>query len=86
MVSVMRKRVINGVALRTIRELKAETDPSFRGGTFGPKCLMSHAHLINIEKGRKFPPEDVIHRIAALLGVPVDAISHTIDIAQEAIA
>jgi transcriptional regulator with XRE-family HTH domain len=39
---------------------------------------MSHAHLCNIEAGRKQPPEEVIHRIAAHLGVPVDAISYLI--------
>ena len=38
---------------------------------------MSHAHLSNIEAGRKNPPEDVIERIAAQLGVPVDVISYT---------
>jgi DNA-binding XRE family transcriptional regulator len=82
----MRKRVINGVALRTIRELKAKDDTSFRGGTFGPTCGMSHVHLINIEKGRRFPREEVVLHIAAKLGVPVDAISHTIETAEEAIA
>ena len=40
----------------------------------------------NIEAGRKQPPEEVIHRIAALLGVPVDAISYTIELAEEAAA
>lgn len=72
----MSKRVILPGALKAIRDLKAASDPVFRGGTFGPKCLMSHAHLCNIEAGRKNPPEDVIHRIAAHLGVPVDAISY----------
>jgi hypothetical protein len=45
---------------------------------------MSHAHLCNIEAGRKQPPEEVIHRIAAHLGVPVDAISYVIEEAEVA--
>lgn len=72
----MSKRVVIGEAIKAIREAKAATDPSFRGSTFAITCLMSHAHLCNIEAGRKFPPEDVIHRIAAHLGVPVQAISY----------
>ena len=80
----MRKRVINGTALRTIRELKAKEDRSFLSGNFAPTCLMSQAHLINIEKGRRFPPEDVIVRIASRLDVPVDAISYVLP--QEAAA
>lgn len=72
----MSKRVINGPAVRAIRELKEKVNPDFAGSRFAIKCLMSHAHLVNIEKGRKFPPEDVIHRIAAHLEVPVDAISY----------
>lgn len=74
----MRKRVINGTALRTIRELKAASDPAFKGSRFAIACLMSHAHLINIEKDRKSPPEEVIQRIAERLGVPVEAISHEV--------
>lgn len=74
----MMKRLALGGAIRAIREAKAAGDPQFRGSQFAIACLMSHAHLVNIEKGRKQPPEDVIHRIAARLGVPVDAISYQI--------
>lgn len=72
----MSKRVALGAAIKAIREAKAATDPNFRGSVFAIKCQMSHAHLCNIEAGRKNPPAEVIHRIAALLGVPVDAISY----------
>lgn len=72
----MMKRVALPGAIRAIREAKAEVDPKFRGSVFASTCLMSHAHLVNIEKGRKQPPEDVIHRIAAHLGVSIDAISY----------
>ena len=74
----MSKRVILGGAVKAIRSAKAAHDPAFRGSQFAIKCLMSHAHLSNIEAGRKYPPEDVIHRIAAHLGVPVEAISYTV--------
>lgn len=82
----MRKRVILPLALKTIRDMKADADPQFRGGTFGPKCGISHGHLCNVEAGRKQPPEELIHRIAAHLGVDVDAISYLEPIAMEAIA
>lgn len=82
----MGKRVINGFALRAIRELKAATDPAFRGSQFATACLMSHAHLINIEKERKSPPIEVVERIATQLGVPVEAISYEIQIPDKAAA
>lgn len=75
MLAHMSKRVANGAAIKAIREIKAEQDPAFRGSRFSIKCLMTPGHLCNIEKGRKNPPEEVLHRIAAHLGVPVDAIS-----------
>lgn len=68
--------MILGGAVKAIRSSKAATDPKFRGSQFATTCLMSHAHLCNIEAGRKLPPEDVVHRIAAHLGVEVDAISY----------
>lgn len=72
----MSKRRALGGAIRAIREARAVADPKFRGSVFATTCLMSHGHLSNIEAGRKQPSEDVIHRIAAHLGVPVDAISY----------
>jgi hypothetical protein len=80
----MSKRQILGGAVKAIRSAKAESDPKFRGSQFAVTCLMSHAHLCNIEAGRKQPPEHVIHRIAAHLGVPVEAISY--EISTEAVA
>lgn len=75
----MRKRVLLGGALKGIRKAKAVTDPAFMGSQFAIACGMSHAHLCNIEAGRKLPPESVIERIAAALGEPVDAISYVIE-------
>lgn len=75
--SAQRRRII-GPALKAIREAKATHDPSFRGSEFAVRCLMTPGHLCNIEHGRKQPPEDVIHRIAAHLGVPIEAISYTV--------
>lgn len=75
----MSKRIALGPAIKAIREARLAADPGFRGSVFATTCLMSHAHLCNIEAGRKQPPEEVIHRIAAHLGVTVDAISYVIE-------
>lgn len=74
----MSNRIVLGAAVKAIREARREIDEDFRGSTFAIKCQMSHAHLCNIEAGRKQPPEEVIHRIAAHLRVPVDAISYVV--------
>lgn len=74
----MSKRVILPGAVKAIREAKAASDPSYRIGQFAPRVLMSTGHLCNIEAGRKQATEDVIHRIAAHLGVPVTAISYEV--------
>lgn len=72
----MSKRNALGPAIKAIREIKAQTDPAFTLSQFAPRCFMSAGHLSNVESGRRGAPEDVIHRIAAHLGVPVDAISY----------
>lgn len=82
----MSKRLVLGAAVKAIREAKAKTDPDFRGSSFATTCLMSHAHLCNIEAGRKQPSEDVTHRLAAHLGVPIGAISYFTEPALEAVA
>ena len=89
----MSKRVALPGAIKAIREARAGAynpktktyaiDPSFGVGVFATKVLMSSAHLVNIEAGRKTVTEDVLHRIAAHLGVPVDAISY---VASEEVA
>lgn len=70
----MRKTIANGKAIKAIRQAK-----QIPGSTFATACLMSHAHLCNIEAGRKHPPLEVIERIATGLGVDVDAISHQVN-------
>jgi len=79
----MSKRVILPGAAKAIREAKAETNPDYRLGQFATKVMVSSGHLCNIEAGRKAATEELIHRIAAHLGVPVDAISY-LDVAQAA--
>jgi hypothetical protein len=84
-VSHMSKRVVLGPAIRAIRQLRAEADPAtFASGPFAAKCFMSTSHLSNVEAGRRGVPEDMAHRIAAHLGVPVEAISYVIE--SEAVA
>ena len=80
----MRKRIALAGAIKAIREAKAESDPQYRGSRFAIACGMSHAHLSNIEAARKHATPDVIERIAAQLGVPVDAISYVIETEVEA--
>lgn len=81
----MSKRVALPGAIKAIRETKAgyvkanrsyTGDPSFGASRFATTCLISAAHLCNIEAGEKSASEELIHRIAAHLGVPVDAISY----------
>lgn len=82
MVADMSKRVVLPHAVKAIREAKAEGDVAYKLGPFAAKCLISSSHLCNIEASRKPATEDLIHRIAAHLGVPITAISY--EISQEA--
>ena len=83
-VAAMSNRTILGAAVRAIREARAVADPGkFAGSRVAIAAGMSHAYLCNIEKGRKYPPEPVIARIADALGVEVDAISYLTDTATE---
>ena len=67
----MRKRTVNGPAIRAIREALG-----IPGSIFATRCLISHAYLNNIERERKYPPTPVLQRIANELGVSLDAISY----------
>jgi len=91
----MSKRVALPGAIKAIREAKAgyvpsnrsyTGDPEFGTSRFATTCLLSAAHLCNIEAGRKPASEEVIHRIAAHLRVPVDAISYVIEQQEAAVA
>lgn len=80
----MSKRVILPGAVRAIRKARAASDPDFRGSVFATKCLISHAHLCNLEKGTKRASEEAIIRIAQALNVDIDDISYVIE--TEAVA
>lgn len=67
----MSKRVALGPAIKAIRTAKG-----IPGGKFATDCLMSHAHLCNVEAGRRPPSLEHIQRIASVLDVPLDAISY----------
>jgi hypothetical protein len=83
----MSKRVALGPAIKAIREAKAQLEPEkYTASRFAITCLMTPGHLCNIEAGRKFPPEEVVYRIAAHLGVPANAISYVPETSSEAIA
>ena len=66
----MRKRIALPLAIKAIREAKG-----LSGSAVATACLMSHAHLCNIESGRRVPTDDALTALAAALGVSVDAIS-----------
>lgn len=66
----MSNRVALGPAIKAIRTAKG-----IAGGKFAVDCLMSHAHLSNIEAGRRPATADALERIARALGEPLDAIS-----------
>lgn len=68
----MWKRKANGLAIKAIREAYG-----YPGGVFATRCGISHAYLSNIESGRRFPPPEVLKRIADELGQPIAAISYT---------
>lgn len=59
----------NGVAIRAFR-IKAGMKP----GAFATKAMLSYAHLDNLENERKEASIEVLHRIAAALDIPVQAI------------
>lgn len=89
-VAHMSKLVALPGAIKAIREAKAgyvaanrsyTGDPEFGTSRFATKCLLSPAHLCNIEAGRKpKTPIATIQRIADQLGVPIDAISYEVHV------
>ncbi len=86
MVADMSNRVLLPLALRAIREAKAQTNPDLRTGKFATACVLSGSHLSNIEAGRKRPSQEFIYRAAALLSVSPDALSYVDTNALEATA
>lgn len=71
MVAVMSKRVALGPAIKAIRTAKG-----MPGGKFATACLISHAHLCNIESGKRQPSDEHLTAIASVLEVSPDAISY----------
>lgn len=75
----MSKRVALGPAIKAIRTAKG-----IPGGKFATDCLMSHAHLCNVEANRRPASAEHLARIAQVLDVPLEAISYTVP--MEAVA
>jgi transcriptional regulator with XRE-family HTH domain len=71
MIADMSKRIALGKAIKAIREAK-----DLPGSKVATDCLMSHSHLLNIESGHRQATPQSIDRIAAALGVELDAISY----------
>ena len=72
----MSKRVANGAAIKAL--ISARSD--LIGSQVCVKADMSHAHLSNVMAGRKPLSEAAIARLALVMGVPIDAISHELQI------
>lgn len=70
------KRMIHGPAVRAIREALG-----IKHGEFAIRCLVSPGYLTNIEAGRKQPSPEVATAIAKNLGVPLDAIAYSVEVA-----
>lgn len=69
----MRSRLALPAAIKAIRTAK-----ELPGSKVATDALMAHCTLANIEAGRRVATDEAIERIAAALGVPVDAISYPV--------
>lgn len=69
----MSNRATNGPAVRALREAVG-----IQHAKFAVDCLISPGYLTNIEKGRKQPSPEVARRLAARLGVELDAITYPV--------
>lgn len=72
----MRKRVANGAAIRAIINAR----PDLIASRVCIAADLSHAHLSNVMADRKPLSEAAIARLALVMGVPIDAISHEVHI------
>ena len=69
----MSNRRVLGPAVRAIREAKA-----IKGSKLAIQVPMSHAYLVNIEKGIKQPAPDKAEALARALGVDISAITYEV--------
>lgn len=69
------KRMVLGPAVRAIREAVG-----IKHGEFAIRCDISPGYLTNIESGRKQPAPDVASAFAKELGVPLDAITYSVEV------
>jgi transcriptional regulator with XRE-family HTH domain len=72
-------RRVNGPTVKALREALG-----IKHGIFARDVLVSAGYLSNIEKGIKQPAPDVVARIAARLGVAIDAITYPVAAGQAA--
>lgn len=70
------KRLTHGAAVRAIREALG-----IKHGEFAIQCDITPGYLTNIEAGRKQPSPEVSVAIAKRLGVPLDAITYSVEVA-----
>lgn len=71
--SDMSKRVAHGMAIRAIREAVG-----LSVSAFAPRVGVTQGYMSNVELGHKQPTVEFMARVAAGLGVPLDAISYVV--------
>ena len=69
------KRLVHGAAVRAIREALG-----IKHGEFAISVDITPGYLTNIEAGRKQPSAEVAVAIAKRLGVPLDAITYSVEV------
>lgn len=77
----MRSRLALPAAIKAIREAKG-----LSGSKVASDAGMAHCTLLNIESSHRKATDEAIVRIAAALGVPVDAISYPVATQEQSAA
>lgn len=77
--TAMSKRVAHGLAIRAIREATGVSISAF-----APRVGVTQGYMSNVELGHKQPTVEFMARVAAALGVPLDAVSYVVPVCEHA--
>lgn len=75
----MRNRKAHGAAIRAIREATGVSISAF-----APRVDCTQGYMSNVELGHKQPTVEFMSRVARELGVPLDAVSYTVETVEVA--
>ncbi|ROR81104.1 DNA-binding transcriptional regulator, XRE-family HTH domain [Plantibacter flavus] len=70
-------RKLNGPAVRVIRDLTG-----IRAGAFAKRIEIDAGYLTKIEQGTRQPSVEVMRKIADSLGIPLEAITYPVAVAE----